>query len=85
MLVKYIGGSRVAKRFSGHNLTPVRTRVANGQENWPILRLGFSKDFVAPRLPVYGLLGMQFEIEAGLLMQGVLHDKSAVSCLAWLL
>jgi hypothetical protein len=51
----------------------VRSRVANGEKYRPIRCGSFCQGAVAPRLPVYGLLRMLFEIQATRLLQIVLH------------
>src|SRR5439155_14117037 len=64
MFIHQPGNVGVFKGFPLHHMTPVTGGIADGEENWLVLRLGASQGFVSPGIPVHGIVRMLLEIGA---------------------
>jgi hypothetical protein len=56
--IEKVGYLLVFKGFFLHNVAPVACRVAYGDKDWFVLVLGFLECFLAPWVPVYGVIGV---------------------------
>ena len=71
VLVHEAGDRLVLERLVLHDVAPVAGRVADAQENRPILRAGPGKCLLSPRVPVNGIVGVLEEVRARLVNQSI--------------
>ena len=74
-----LGGRGILEALVGHHVTPVAGRVADGDEQGPVLPLGRCERLLAPGVPVDGVLRVLAEIRARLHAQTV-HRTDATAC-----
>ena len=61
----------VLKGFALHNVAPVASGVAYGQQNGPVLDPGPVKRFRTPGVPIHRVMGVLKQVRAGFLDQTV--------------
>ena len=66
-------GGLVLERLVGHHVAPMASGVANAQQNRLVLCLGERHRFVAPRIPIDGVVDVLQQVGAGLVLQMVRH------------
>jgi len=52
-------------------MAPVARRVANAEEDGPVLSLGPTQGFLSPSIPVHGIVSMLQEIRTGFMDQSI--------------
>ncbi len=57
-LVHHRGGCCIFEAFMGHHMAPVAGRIADGEQNGLVERLGFPQSRVAPHPPMHGIFGV---------------------------
>ncbi len=73
--VQQLGGGRVLEGLVGHDVAPVTGRVADGDQEGPVLVAGLGEGLLAPRIPVDRVLGVLAEIGARLVGEAVGHPR----------
>ncbi len=71
MLVHHPGGLGILEGFMGHDVAPVAGGVADGEQNRFVFPASPLQGFLAPRIPVHGVVGVLLKVRARLVDQGV--------------
>jgi hypothetical protein len=71
--VHELGGARILEGLALHDVTPVARGVANRQQDGPVLGPGTRERFLAPRIPIDGVVCVLQQVRAGLARQAVGH------------
>ena len=71
--VHHLRYPRVFERLALHDVAPVARRIADAQQDGPVLGLRPPQRLIAPRVPVHGIVGVLQQVGARLVDQSVGH------------
>jgi len=78
MVVEELGDRGILERLAFHHVAPVAGRVADREKNGFVFAGGFGEGFIAPGIPIDGVLGVLQEIGALFVRETIGHGGSLI-------